>query len=79
MIRVKKFTFLLAKTNIHFRILTPGFLSIIFSCEVKSEKSADLNKNETKDITQSKITIENKKYYVGDFNSDKRNDTAYIT
>ena len=52
-------------------------LLIIFGCETKNKKSVS-EKIETKKLTSQKIEIENNKYFVGDINKDKVNDTAFI-
>ena len=44
-------------------------LLVIFGCETKKAKKT----------VQTKIEIENRKFFVGDINDDKKNDTAFIT
>lgn len=52
-------------------------LLVIYSCETKSKKS--ISKNcKTEKLVQKKIETENRKYFVGDFDNDKVNDTAFV-
>jgi hypothetical protein len=55
------------KFDMKYRFLI--FLLVIFGCETKKAK----------ETVQTKIEIENRKFFVGDINDDKKNDTAFIS
>lgn len=52
-------------------------LLIICSCETKSKKRISKNTKIEKSV-HKKIETENRKYFVGDFDNDKVNDTAFV-
>ena len=50
-------------------------LLVVFGCETKQKKNSSKKAEEK---VQPKIEIENQKFFVGDINNDKVNDTAFI-
>ncbi|MBF4485882.1 MULTISPECIES: hypothetical protein [unclassified Flavobacterium] len=52
-------------------------LLVIYSCETKTEKSISKKTKIEKPITD-KIEIYNRKFFVGDLDNDKINDTAFV-
>lgn len=52
-------------------------LLIICGCETKSKKST-LNNSKTEKPVKEKIGTENRKFFVGDIDNDKVNDTAFV-
>ncbi len=53
-------------------------LLLIFGCESKNKKSIP-KKAKTQNSVERKIEIESKKFFVGDIDNDKINDTAFIS
>lgn len=52
-------------------------LLILCGCETKSKKSVSKDSITEKSVAE-KIGIENRKFFVGDINNDKVNDTAFV-
>ncbi|UOK42212.1 MULTISPECIES: hypothetical protein [Flavobacterium] len=52
-------------------------LLIFFGCETKT-KNSDPKKLKTEKASQFKIDLESRKFFIGDVNNDKVNDTAYV-
>lgn len=52
-------------------------LLVVYSCETKTKKSISKNSKIEKSI-HKKIKTENRKYFVGDIDNDKVNDTAFV-
>ena len=52
-------------------------LLVAYGCETKTKKSISKNSEIEKPI-QKKIETENRKFFVGDFDNDKVNDTAFV-
>ena len=50
---------------------------VVYGCETKIEKSVSKN-SEIEKPKHKKIETENKKFFVGDFDNDKVNDTAFV-
>lgn len=53
-------------------------LLICFGCETKTKEIVSKT-TETKEHIKAKIETENKKFFIGDVNNDKINDTAFIS
>jgi len=53
------------------------FLLVVYGCETKTKKSVSKN-SEIEKPTKKKIETENRKFFVGDFNNDKVNDSAFV-
>lgn len=53
------------------------FLLVVYSCETKHKKSVSKN-SEIEKQSHKKIKTENRKFFVGDFDNDKVNDTAFV-
>lgn len=53
------------------------FLLVVCGCETKTKKSISKNSDIEKPA-QKKIQTENRKFFVGDFDNDKVNDTAFV-
>lgn len=53
-------------------------LLIFFGCETKTKENVS-KAIETKKYIKAKIETENKKFFIGDVNNDKINDTAFIS
>jgi hypothetical protein len=52
-------------------------LLVAYGCETKTKKSISKNTEIDKSV-QKKIETENRKFFVGDFDNDKVNDTAFV-
>jgi hypothetical protein len=52
-------------------------LLVVYGCETKTKKSNSKNSKIEKTV-QKKIEIVNRKFFVGDFDNDKVNDTAFV-
>ena len=59
------------------KIISLILILAVFGCETKNKKSVS-DKTETQKSTTEKIETENKKYFVGDINNDKVNDSAFV-
>jgi hypothetical protein len=59
------------------KIIILILLVVFLGCETKTPKSVSKT-TETKKPIKEKIEIEHKKFFVGDVNNDKINDTAFI-
>lgn len=53
------------------------FLLVVYGCEIKTKESVSKNA-EIEKPAQKKIETENRKFFVGDFDNDKFNDTAFV-
>lgn len=53
------------------------FLLIAFGCDTKTKKSISKS-SEIKKTIQKKIETENRKFFIGDVDNDKVNDTAFV-
>jgi hypothetical protein len=65
------------KRNIIMKIRFLILLLVVYGCETKTKKSISKNSEIEKPIL-NKIEIENRKFFVGDFDNDKVNDTAFV-
>ncbi len=63
--------------NIIMKIRFLIFLLVVYGCETITKKSVSKN-SEIEKPAQKKIETENRKFFVGDFDNDKVNDTAFV-
>src|SRR6187402_926688 len=64
--------------NQHMKIRFLILLVLIFGCETKTKKNVSKT-IEKENSLKTKIAIEREKFFVGDVNNDKINDTAFIS
>jgi hypothetical protein len=63
--------------NINMKIIFLILVLVTYGCETKTKNRISKNSKIEKPV-QKKIETENRKFFVGDFDNDKINDTAYV-